>query len=54
MVGDGMVRKANRVNRGDLFVRVPEDTRQSAEARIGERAGRTGVRATIVARKPRN
>ena len=54
MIGDGMDRKATRVNRGDLFEQVPEFMRQSAEACIGQRAGRTGVRAPIVARKPRN
>jgi hypothetical protein len=54
MIGDGMVRKASRVNRGDLFAEVPEFMRQSAKAYIGRRAGRTGVRAPIVAKKPRN
>jgi len=54
MIGDGMVRKARRDNRGDLFVKVPEFKRQSAEACKGGRAGRTGVRAPIVAKKPRN
>ena len=54
MVGDGMVRKAKRVNRGDLFEQVPEFMRKSAKACKGRRTGRTGVRAPIVAKRPRN
>ena len=54
MFGDGMVRKVIALNQGDLFEQVPAFMRKSAKACIGRRTGRTGVRAPIVAKKPRN
>jgi hypothetical protein len=49
VVGDGMVRKATRVNQGDLLV-----TKTVFMDRVSRRAGRAGVRALIVAMKTRN
>jgi RNA-directed DNA polymerase len=49
-----MVRKANALNRGDLLVTRAEFMRKSAKACIGRRTEPTGVRAPIVAKKPRN
>jgi hypothetical protein len=47
--GDGMVRKAARVNQGDLSRR-----QDGVHARKSRRAGGTGVRAPVVAMKLRN
>jgi len=49
-----MVRKADAVNRGDLLETSAEFMRKSAKACIGRRTEPTGVRAPIVAKKPRN
>jgi hypothetical protein len=47
--GDGMVRKATRVNQGDLLA-----DKDGVHGRESRRAGRAGVRAFIVAMKTRN
>ena len=49
MIGDGMVRKATRVNQGDLFAE-----RDGVHGPSPEEPERTGVRAPIVAVKLRN
>jgi hypothetical protein len=47
--GDGMVRKATRVNQGDLLA-----DQDGVHGRKSRRAERAGVRAFIVAMKTRN
>ena len=50
VVGDGTVRKARRLNRGDLHGKGAE----FMFARADRRAGHAGGRALVVARKRRN
>lgn len=51
MSGDGMVRKATRVNQGDLFADKKRTVFMDGSP---EEPRRTGVRALIVAMKSRN